>query len=272
MSTSKSYQQFLADAGFENRPPMLERGDELMYYDAEIELMNLILLSIPNEIYNSVDACTTAKEMWKRVKHLMKGTIQNHVDRETRFTNEFNQFVAEPREALQDDVQTNFEDPLASAMLLLARAITQNFSNPTNNHLRTSSNTRNQAIIQEDRLNVQSRNPGFNQPIINSADGPSYDSAFVSEVQSSSINENKEQMYPNHTKIINSTIGDDQIDSNIIFDEPNGHVNSGSVEKYTSVPNLYALEQLARNVYQEAKKQQFFAQKVQQQNVTLTIA
>ncbi|GJW83788.1 hypothetical protein Tco_0156933 [Tanacetum coccineum] len=285
MSTSKSYQQFLADAGFENRPPMLER----------------------------------------------------------------------------DDVQTNFEDPLASAMLLLARAITQNFSNPTNNHLRTSSNTRNQAIIQEDRLNVQSRNPGntgrntrrayvqeevvegsnaqnktknvqrtlrtssprvrdskysMEQMLLakqdeagviltdeqkdflfadasrmeeieelsaniclmariqpannNSADGPSYDSAFVSEVQSSSINENKEQMYPNHTKIINSTIGDDQIDSNIIFDEPNGHVNSGSVEKYTSVPNLYALEQLARNVYQEAKKQQFFAQKVQQQNVTLT--
>ncbi|GKB24833.1 hypothetical protein Tco_0864234 [Tanacetum coccineum] len=44
------------------------QGDELLHYDAEIELMNLILLSIPNEIYNSVDACTTAKEMWKRVE------------------------------------------------------------------------------------------------------------------------------------------------------------------------------------------------------------
>ncbi|GJV57287.1 retrovirus-related pol polyprotein from transposon TNT 1-94 [Tanacetum coccineum] len=100
--------------------------------------------------------------------------------------------------------------------------------------------------------------------------GPSYDSAFISEVQSSSINENKEQMYPTHTKIINSTIGDDQIDSNIIFDEPNGHVNSGSVEKDTHVPNLYALEQLAINAYLEAEKQQLFAQKLQQQNTTLT--
>ncbi|GJW91866.1 hypothetical protein Tco_0169419 [Tanacetum coccineum] len=233
------------------------QGDELLHYDAEIELMNLILLSIPNEIYNSVDACTTAKEMWKRVERLMRGTIQNQVDRETRFTNEFDQFVAEPGEALvsvynrfaqlmndlernkmifpivtvntkflnslqpewlkyvtqqfkklfnasrakklekshdplalvaytgsssrntssyyvthptsvvdyddeyqQDDVQTNSEDPLASAMLLLARAITQNFSNPTNNRLRTSSNTRNQAIIQGDRVNIQSRNSG----------------------------------------------------------------------------------------------------------------
>ncbi|GKB19966.1 hypothetical protein Tco_0853889 [Tanacetum coccineum] len=58
----------------------------------------------------------------------------------------------------QDDVYTNSEDPLTSAMLLLARAITQNFSTPTNNRLFTSSNTRNQEIIQGDRVNIQSRN------------------------------------------------------------------------------------------------------------------
>ncbi|GKD22082.1 hypothetical protein Tco_1223785 [Tanacetum coccineum] len=43
------------------------QGDALLDYDAEMELMNLILLSIPNGIYNYVDACTSAKEMWKRV-------------------------------------------------------------------------------------------------------------------------------------------------------------------------------------------------------------
>ncbi|GJU37406.1 retrotransposon protein, putative, ty1-copia subclass [Tanacetum coccineum] len=189
------------------------QGDALLHYDAEIELMNLILLSIPNDVYNSVDVFTSAKDMWKRVERLMRGTIQNKVDRETRFTNEFDQFVAELGEALQfeklvnvsrakklekyhdplalvahtgsysrnissyyvthptsvvdyddeyqqDDVHTNSEDPLASAMLLLARAITQKFSNPTNNRLRNSSNTRNQAIIQGDRVNIQSRNSG----------------------------------------------------------------------------------------------------------------
>ncbi|GJS31927.1 hypothetical protein Tco_0492547 [Tanacetum coccineum] len=518
MSTSKTYQQSLADAGSENRPPMLERGsyipwasrfrryinrkrenrkwlnkaldegpyqfemfipnnstvpqlqtaedlqgDALLLYDAEMELMNLILLSIPNDIYNSVDACTSAKDMWKRVERLMRGTIQNKVDRETRFTNEFDQFVAEPGEALvsvynrfaqlmndlerndmhfpivtiktkfmnslqpewlkyvtqvrlakrltvdsyddlfdylqqfeklvnvsrakklekshdplalvahtgsssrntssyyvthptsvveyedeyqQDDVHTNSKDPLASVMLLLARAITQNFSTPTNNRLRTSSNTRNQTIIQGDRVNIQSRNSsnagrnnrrayvqekiveGSNapnetdskyfmeqrllekqdeagviltdeqndflfadasrmeeieelianiclmakiQPADNTFDdGPSYDSTFVSEVQSSSNTENEKQMYPTHTKIINNTIGDDQIDSDIIFDSPNGNVNSGSIEKDTHVPDLCALEQLARNAYQEAEKQQIFAQKVQKQNTTLT--
>ncbi|GKB79461.1 hypothetical protein Tco_0946356 [Tanacetum coccineum] len=114
MSTSKTYQQILADAGSENRPPMLERGstiprlqtvedlegDDLLLHDAEIEVMNMILLSIPNEIYNSVDACTSANGNWKRVERLMRGTIQNKVDRETRFTNEFDQFVAGPGEAL----------------------------------------------------------------------------------------------------------------------------------------------------------------------------
>ncbi|GKB77102.1 hypothetical protein Tco_0943997, partial [Tanacetum coccineum] len=174
------------------------QGDVLLHYDAEMELMSLILLSIPNDIYNSVDACTSAKDMWKQVERLMRETIQNKVNREIRFTNEFDQFVAKQGEALvsvynldtfddlfnylrqfeklvnvssakklkkshdplalQDDIHTNSEDPLASAMLLLARDITQIFSNPTNNRLRTSSNTRNQAIIQGDRVNIQSIN------------------------------------------------------------------------------------------------------------------
>ncbi|GJV81482.1 retrovirus-related pol polyprotein from transposon TNT 1-94 [Tanacetum coccineum] len=49
-----------------------------------------------------------------------------------------------------------------------------------------------------------------------------------------------------------------------------GNVNSGSVEKDTHVYDLCALETLARNAYDEAAKQQRFAQKVQQQNMTLT--
>ncbi|GJV17184.1 hypothetical protein Tco_1362507 [Tanacetum coccineum] len=88
----------------DSKTPMMQTedvliGDDLKHYEAEIEAMNLILISIPNEIYNSVDACTTTKAMWERVERLMRGTVQNKVDRETRFNNEFDQFVAEPREA-----------------------------------------------------------------------------------------------------------------------------------------------------------------------------
>nr|GEY34583.1 hypothetical protein [Tanacetum cinerariifolium] len=45
-------------------------------------------------------------------------------------------------------------------MILLARDITQRFFNLTNNCLRTSFNTRNQATVQGDRVNIQSRNYG----------------------------------------------------------------------------------------------------------------
>nr|GFB43841.1 hypothetical protein [Tanacetum cinerariifolium] len=56
-----------------------------------------------------------------------------------------------------DALQNNSEDPLTSAMILLAHAITHRFSNPTNNRLRNSSNTRTQANVQGDRVNIQSR-------------------------------------------------------------------------------------------------------------------
>ncbi|GKB27562.1 reverse transcriptase domain-containing protein [Tanacetum coccineum] len=60
------------------------------------------------------------------------------------------------RETFNDDQ----EDGLTSAMMLLARAITQRYSTPTNNQLRTFSNTRNQVVVQADRVNVQSWNVG----------------------------------------------------------------------------------------------------------------
>ncbi|GKC39587.1 putative ribonuclease H-like domain-containing protein, partial [Tanacetum coccineum] len=59
---------------------------------------------------------------------------------------------------LQGDSQ---EDKLTTAMMLLARAITQKFSTPTNNRLRTSSNTRNQAVIQDGQVDIQTKNAGY---------------------------------------------------------------------------------------------------------------
>ncbi|GKB81820.1 hypothetical protein Tco_0948715 [Tanacetum coccineum] len=220
-----------------------------------------------------------------------------------------------------DTVQNNSDDPLTTAMILLARAITRNFSTLTNNCLRAFSNTRNQAIVQGDKVNIQSknsRNDGRNtrrayvqkelsentnvrndagniqrtlrtastgtvtnvqcyncsekrvnltgeendflftdasrmeeieelsaniclmaiiqQANINSKARPSYNSAFLSEVQTPSTSyknpifvNDSEQHYLKQPKIINNIIGDDQIDTDIIFDAPNDTVNSGSV-------------------------------------------
>ncbi|GJT30192.1 hypothetical protein Tco_0910467 [Tanacetum coccineum] len=59
-----------------------------------------------------------------------------------------------------DTFQNDAEDTLTSAMMLLSRAITQRYSTPTNNCLRSSSNTRNQAVVQADRVDIQSKNVG----------------------------------------------------------------------------------------------------------------
>ncbi|GKB94173.1 hypothetical protein Tco_0980310 [Tanacetum coccineum] len=90
---------------YDSEPPRMQTeedliGDDLQHYEAEIEAINLILISIPNDIYNSVDAFTTTQAMWQLVERLMRVTMQNKVDTETRFNNEFDQFVAELGEAL----------------------------------------------------------------------------------------------------------------------------------------------------------------------------
>ncbi|GKA46192.1 hypothetical protein Tco_0738988 [Tanacetum coccineum] len=140
------------------------------------------------------------------------------------------------------------------------------------------------AIDQMDEIEELSANictmTRIQPPNIDSDEGSSNDSAFISEVQTPSTsymnplfsNSNHEQMYQEQPNIINSIIGDDQINSDIIFDDPNVEVNSGGVEHDKNDHDSHdnELKQLARNAYKEAEKQQILAQKVKQQNVELT--
>ncbi|GKE93570.1 hypothetical protein Tco_1574665 [Tanacetum coccineum] len=98
------------------------------------------------------------------------------------------------------------------------------------------------------------------------------DFLFVDAYRMEEIEElnNQEQKYSKQPKIINNIIRDDQIDNNIIFDEPNRDINSVSVEYDNNVLESYELEKLARNAYKEAEKQKIIAKKVQQQNIVLT--
>ncbi|GKC10199.1 putative ribonuclease H-like domain-containing protein [Tanacetum coccineum] len=255
-------------------------------YITNVKVMNYLLQAIPNDIYNSVDACQNAKEMWERIKRLMfSSDVTSHV-RHSRLMDEFDKFAAKEGESLESvyeiltklviimdrnnvrpipmSINTKFlnclqpewskyvtmvrhnqtgdtvsydvlydslvqfephvlaskakkaaknHDPLAllvhsnasssqshvnssyspqpyyvthpssvvdyedeyqgelqgdsqkdkltTAMMLLARAITQKFSTLTNNHLRTSSNTRNQAVVQDGRVDIQTKNTGY---------------------------------------------------------------------------------------------------------------
>ncbi|GJR96805.1 putative ribonuclease H-like domain-containing protein [Tanacetum coccineum] len=87
---------------------------------------------------------------------------------------------------------------------------------------------------------------------------PSNESTFIIKVQTPSTSfmnplfskSNHEQTYHEQPKIINFTNGDEQIISEIIFDDPNIEVNDGSIEHDKSAHDSCdnELEQLARNV------------------------
>ncbi|GJU85164.1 retrovirus-related pol polyprotein from transposon TNT 1-94 [Tanacetum coccineum] len=213
-------------------------------YITDVKVMNYLLQAIPNDIYNSVDACKKGKEMWEQIKRLMFGSDVTSLVRHSHLMDEFDKFVAKEGESLESvyerlttlvnimdrnnvrpipmSINTKFlnclqsewskyvtmlrynqtgdtvsydvlcdslilfklhvlaskakkdaknhdllslllqgdsqEDKLTTAMMLLARAITQKFSTPTNNLLRTSSNTRNQVVIQDGRVDIQTKN------------------------------------------------------------------------------------------------------------------
>ncbi|GKA41064.1 hypothetical protein Tco_0733657 [Tanacetum coccineum] len=212
-------------------------------YFADIRVMNFIFQGIPNDIYNSVDACKNAQQMWERIRRLMHGSEKTKQQRHSRLVDEFDKFVTMEGESLsyvyerlktlvnvidrneihllpitintkvkkaaknhdpltlvahtnvypshsytsplyshspqpyyvthpssvvdyKEDYQREIqgdaqEDKLIPAIMLFARSITQQYSTPTNNRLRTSSNTRNQAVIQDGRVDTQSKNVGY---------------------------------------------------------------------------------------------------------------
>nr|GEV74100.1 hypothetical protein [Tanacetum cinerariifolium] len=70
-------------------------------YIADVKVMNYLLQAIPNDIYNSVDACKNTKEMWEQINRLMFGSnVTSHV-RLSHLMNEFDKFIAKEEELLE---------------------------------------------------------------------------------------------------------------------------------------------------------------------------
>ncbi|GKE09625.1 hypothetical protein Tco_1413176 [Tanacetum coccineum] len=94
-------------AGAENRPPMLEKSmydswasrihlfikgkkhgrmmlDSINNDDYDVQVTNIILYGLPPDVYALVNHQKAAKEIWDRVKMLMKGTELSYQERECR--------------------------------------------------------------------------------------------------------------------------------------------------------------------------------------------
>nr|GEW82317.1 retrovirus-related Pol polyprotein from transposon TNT 1-94 [Tanacetum cinerariifolium] len=227
----------------------------------------------------------------------MQGTVQNKIDRETRFNNKFDQFVVEPGEVLvlvynrfaelMIDLERNdiifpnlavnikFINCLQPEWLKyvtqvrLAKKLTEDTYDDLFDYLQQFeklvnasrakkvekshdplANTR-RSYVQEEIIegnNVQNDAGNIKRTLRNMSSGT------VANVQCYNHSE-KGHYTRNYPK---PRLRDS---NNIIFDEPNGDVNSGSVEYDNNVQESYALEHLARNAYKKAEKQQLIAKK-----------
>ncbi|GKD94786.1 integrase, catalytic region, zinc finger, CCHC-type containing protein, partial [Tanacetum coccineum] len=125
--------------------------------DCDVQATNIILHGLPPDVYALVNHQEAAKDIWDRVKMLMKGTELSYQERECRLYNLFDKFAYVQGETfLAVPMFQQEEDPIEcinKAMAFLS-AVALRFL-PSNNQLIISSNPRNQATIQDDRVTVQ---------------------------------------------------------------------------------------------------------------------
>ncbi|GKB74015.1 retrovirus-related pol polyprotein from transposon TNT 1-94 [Tanacetum coccineum] len=109
---------------------------EKIQADCDMKATNIILQGLPADIYSLVNHHRVAKDLWERVQLLMQEMIQL--------------LVVVPVFSPGDDTIAC----LNKAMAFLTAVASLRFPS-TNNQLRTSSNQKNQATIQDDRVTVQ---------------------------------------------------------------------------------------------------------------------
>ncbi|GKD86310.1 hypothetical protein Tco_1357464 [Tanacetum coccineum] len=147
----------------------------------------------------------------------------------------------------------------------------------TNNHLRTSSNTRNQVGVQADRVDIQSRIVGNSSRYVKRTTGNQGELAENRNVQKETRNGNNDFLLTDTFEIIEledlsanicMMARIQQVD-NIFEDGPSYDsafikVNDRKVARDKNAHDQQdnAMELLARNAYKEAEKQQIIAKKI----------
>nr|GFC60753.1 hypothetical protein [Tanacetum cinerariifolium] len=158
---------------------------ELKQIEADDQAIQTILLGLPEDIYAAVDSCETAPEIWLRVQQMMKGSDIGIQEKKAKLgKKEVDELKAKRLAKTQDPLalmansnnpyvypaphqnQSSFNqnylqkpipnlediiDPTTAmnmALALMAKAFKLNYSTPTNNNQRISSNPKNRQIAQ----------------------------------------------------------------------------------------------------------------------------
>nr|GEY78348.1 hypothetical protein [Tanacetum cinerariifolium] len=133
--------------------------NELKQIEADDQAIQTILLDLPEDIYAAVDSCETAQEFWLRVQQMMKGFDIGIQEKKAKLFNEWEShsgvdmllLFIRPRICTQLITLNYITDPTTAmnmTLTLMAKAFKLNYSTPTNNNQRISSNPRNRQIAQ----------------------------------------------------------------------------------------------------------------------------
>ncbi|GJT60316.1 hypothetical protein Tco_1003849 [Tanacetum coccineum] len=139
-------------------------GTVVLRKSMDIKETNIVLQGLSQDIYNLVNHNEHAKQIWDRVKLLIQGSELSLQERESKLYDDFETFTSMPGESIHTitcglvvPYFLPFDDPIASLnkeMAFISIAFASRYP-PTNNQLRTLSNLRNQATIQDGRVTVQ---------------------------------------------------------------------------------------------------------------------
>ncbi|GJR21692.1 hypothetical protein Tco_0970219 [Tanacetum coccineum] len=147
-------------------------------YNADIRATNILLQGLPKDIYSLINHYTDAKDIWDNVKMLLEGSELTKEDRESQLYDDFEHFRQHKGETIHDyyvRFAKLINDMRNIKMTMSRMQLNSKFLNnmlqewgrfvaavKLNRGLRdsdydqlTSSNPRNQATVQDDRVMVQ---------------------------------------------------------------------------------------------------------------------
>nr|GEZ21810.1 hypothetical protein [Tanacetum cinerariifolium] len=69
--------------------------------DADDQAIQTILLRLPEDVYAAVDSCETTKEIWERVRQMVKGSDIGEQEKKAKFFNEWEKFTSTDGESIE---------------------------------------------------------------------------------------------------------------------------------------------------------------------------
>nr|GEV03513.1 zinc finger, CCHC-type [Tanacetum cinerariifolium] len=134
---------------------------EAIQVDCDVKATNIILQGLPPEFYALVSNHKVANELWERIQLLMQGTLLMKQERECKLYDEFDKFAYKKGETLYSGLTVpvfkqgeDSIDVINHMMSFLSAVVTSRYPT-TNNQLRNSSNPRQQATINDERVRLQ---------------------------------------------------------------------------------------------------------------------